>query len=86
MILFAAKKPIFQNKMRNIFSGTILHAAAEVRKQGVMIGFAKRLEWQMYETVVDTEGQFLLIHGATMGTQWIIVDVYAPQNRKTAFF
>lgn len=45
------------------FAGTIYHAAAEVKKLGggeaIMIGLTKSLNWQMHETVVDSEGQFL---------------------------
>lgn len=51
----------------------------------VMIGFTKRLKWQTQETIADPEGYILLVYGAIMGTQWVIVGVYAPQTRKTTF-
>lgn len=72
--------------LRETFAVTILHAAAEMKKRGVMIGLSKRLNWQMHEIVADPEGQSLLIHGEIREAQWTIVGIYAPQTKKNCFF
>lgn len=71
--------------MKGVHSRVMIHVPATVKKRGILLGFANKLNWQAQDISVDQEEQYLIACGLIWDIKWLIVGIYVPQMKKYFF-
>lgn len=69
--------------MKEVFQGSIYHAAASSRAKGVMVGISRKtvILWNLE----DRRGQYVILKGILNHIKVILVRVYAPNGNQSSF-